>query len=72
MSEKGGLINASNTATFLFKMIFDILLLNNPDTLVNSQMWIFSEKKISLSFHGTHEMCRFSGLIESFFFFNYW
>ena len=38
MSEKGGLINASNTATFFFKIIFDILLLNNPDTLVNSQM----------------------------------
>ena len=44
MSEKGGLINASNTATFFFKMIFDILLLNNPDTLVNSQILIFMKK----------------------------
>lgn len=44
MSEKGGLINASNTATFFFKNAFGILFLNNPDTLVNLQCE-FSVKK---------------------------
>ena len=67
MSEKGGLINASNTATFFFKMIFDILLLNNWYTCEFTNINVH-KKIISLSFHGTHAMCHLSGLIESFFF----